>query len=105
MPKTKRKKIPEFGSLEEMASFFDTHNSTEYNLEPDYQLIEKWRAHIRVGREKATKNMNFRVTPKLIDRLRCISDLKGIPPQTLAKHYIQMGMLSDEMELSRKFKK
>ena len=59
MPKAIKKKMPDFKTLEEMANFFDTHDSTEYDLEPDNELTEKWRIYIRDKKEykgKTTKS-------------------------------------------------
>ncbi|MEW6203323.1 MAG: CopG family antitoxin [bacterium] len=59
MPKVIKKKMPEFKTIEEMVNFLDTHDSTEYDLEPDNELIEMWRTYIKEKiryKEKRTKS-------------------------------------------------
>ncbi len=87
------KKIPEFGSIEEEAEFWNTHDSTDYI---DWTKAEKT---IFPNLKPSTESISIRLPAPLLARIKELANKKDVPYQSLMKVY-----LSDcvDKELARK---
>jgi hypothetical protein len=76
----KGRKIPEFGSVEEEAEFWDKHDTVDFESE------------FRPTRVRFAKNLSqgitVRMDPATLSRLRSIARQKGIGPTTLVRMWI-----------------
>lgn len=74
------RRIPQFGSYEEEATFWDTHDTTDFEDE------------FRPGRARFAKNLsetlNIRLDNETLQGLREQARQKGIGPTTLARMWI-----------------
>ncbi len=73
-------KIPEFKSYEEEAEFWDTHDTTDF--EDEFKPVK-----VRFAKNLAS-NLNVRLDPETLERLRKLAHDKGIGPTTLARMWI-----------------
>ena len=82
-------KIPRFANEQEEADFWATHDATEYlnETEPEYAVF--------VDARPPKKQISLRLDPDTIDRLKAISDQKGIGYQTLIRMWV-MERLTQE---------
>jgi CopG antitoxin of type II toxin-antitoxin system len=85
------KRIPRFSSLEEMAEFWDTHDSSEY--EHEFEPVE-----FEIAKPlKSTWMLSIRLDKETFDALREIAKPKGLGASTLARMWIL-----EELERVRK---
>ena len=75
-----RKRIPDLKTDEEIAEFWDTHDSTEY--EHDTEPVE-----VSFPRPRL-KQVCLRLHPSHIDRLKEIAATKGVGYQTMLRMWI-----------------
>lgn len=71
------KKIPNFKNEEEMAGFWDTHDSTEYESEI-----------IKTPGKKPKRVLSMRLDEDTIKQIETIAEKKGIWATTLARMWI-----------------
>ena len=74
MAENKPKKMPEFGALDELVSFFDTHDMGEYweSLpEAEFDVDIQRRTHV------------FSLEEALVERLTAVSKAKRVPSERL----------------------
>jgi hypothetical protein len=78
--KSRAQRIPEFASREEEATFWDTHDLTDYldELEPVEVRFTK----------KLSAGITIRLTPAMMERLQAEAQRKGVGPSTLARMWI-----------------
>jgi len=87
--KKEMKQIPRFSSLEEMAEFWDTHDSSEYEFEPvEFEIAKPL---------KSTWMLSIRLDKETFDALQAIAKPKGLGASTLARMWIL-----EELERVRK---
>lgn len=82
-------KIPKFANEQEEAEFWDTHDATEFldDTEPQHVAF--------VDSRPPKQQISLRLDPDTIDRLKSISDQKGIGYQTLIRMWV-MERLAQE---------
>jgi len=83
------KKIPEFGSIQEEADFWDTHSINDYLPELKETTVEY---NPRIKKES---NVVLRMEPELKKRLSALSRKKGISLSTLVRLWL-IEKLGDE---------
>lgn len=80
--KKETKRIPRFSSIEEMAEFWDTHDSSEY--EHEFEPVE-----FEIAKPlKSTWMLSIRLDKETFDALRAIAKPKGLGASTLARMWI-----------------
>ena len=87
----KKKRSPDFASIEEEAEFWDTHDTTEYEheFEPVELTFERPLKH--------TWMLSIRLDKETFDELKAIAKPKGLGASTLARMWIL-----EELERARK---
>ncbi len=76
------KRIPRFSSIEEMAEFWDTHDSSEY--EHEFEPVE-----FEIAKPlKSTWMLSIRLEKETFDALQAIAKPKGLGASTLARMWI-----------------
>lgn len=75
-----KSRIPEFGSYEEEAEFWDSHDMGDYWEETEAVEMKFSR--------NLSENLTVRLSPEAIAILRKQADLMGIGPSTLARIWI-----------------
>ncbi|MGI8855582.1 MAG: CopG family antitoxin [Thermomicrobiales bacterium] len=89
--KKEMKQIPRFSSLEEMAEFWDTHDSSEY--EHEFEPVE-----FEIAKPlRSIWMLSIRLDKETFDALREIAKPKGLGASTLARMWIL-----EELERVRK---
>ena len=88
-PTAKKLPVPEFGSIQEEAEFWDTHDTTDYaweEVDDDLEFI--------FVKEQNKKGMTVRLEPDILTLLTHEAREQGIGPSTLARMII-LGYLKD----------
>ena len=75
-----RHRIPEFKNRQEMAEWFDTHDTADY--EDEFKQVQ-----VRFAKN-LSGNINVRLDPDSLAQLRQQAHAKGIGPTTLARMWI-----------------
>jgi predicted DNA binding CopG/RHH family protein len=91
MTQTKHKKsrIPEFSSVEEEATWWETHNLADY--QDEFEIVEaKFAKNLSHG-------LTIRLDPEILAKVRTLAKQKGIGPTTL----IRMWILEDLEKLEK----
>lgn len=92
MTKSKYDPIPdEFKSIEEAATFWDTHSLADYE---DLQQNTDFKVHL-----KSEKNY-FAIDRELSDNIDNIAHIKGILPETLVNLWIQEKIIENQNALT-----
>lgn len=73
-------RIPEFATREEMAEWFDTHDTADY--EDEFHPVKARFA------KNLSENINVRLDADSLQKLRSEAHEKGIGPTTLARMWI-----------------
>ncbi len=83
------KKLPRFGSEEEEAEFWDTHNSLDY-IESDKQVEIELAPELaaKIAERSKTKRVTLRLRVSQIEAAKRIAKEKDIPYQTLLRSWI-----------------
>lgn len=84
-------KIPQFGSEQEEAEFWATHDSTQYLK--DTEAVD---VTFRDARPRKTQ-ISLRLDADSIDRLRVVAERKGVGYQTLIRMWV-MERLAEEQK-------
>ncbi len=84
MAENESKRVPEFGSIDELIEFFETHDMGEY-----WDQMPK--AHFDVDIRKRTHI--FAISDELADRLTEIAKAKQIPSETLVEMWLREKVL------------
>jgi predicted DNA binding CopG/RHH family protein len=89
MTQTKQRKsrIPEFSSLEEEATWWETHNLADY--QDEFETVETKFA------KNLSQGLTIRLDPATLAKVRSLAKKKGIGPTTL----IRMWILEDLEQL------
>ncbi len=88
------KPVPNFKSLEEEALFWDTHDTTEYDLEDLNETIElagPLRARIEKKHAERLAAL-LKLEPKQLRTTQRIARRKGVASETLIKTWIDEGL-------------
>lgn len=75
-----RSRIPDFKSREEMAEWFDTHDTADY--EDEFKPVK-----VRFAKN-LSEGITIRLDPKTLQALREQAKEKGIGPSTLARMWV-----------------
>jgi predicted DNA binding CopG/RHH family protein len=89
------KKIPSFDSQVEEASFWDTHDSSEYI---DWSQAKKT---ILPNLKSSTESISLRLPSPLLARIKELANEKDVPYQSLMKVYLS-DQVRRELKLVRK---
>ena len=82
MKKRTKSRIPEFKTLEEEASFWDTHSFTDFEDElEDVDIV------VELGKPRK-ETLVLRLQKDLKDKLKQIADKKGVNVSTLARIWL-----------------
>ena len=84
MPKSRSRKLPEFGSIAELTRFFDTHDMGEYAKE----LPE---AHFEVTMK--SRKYLVAIDGKLMSKVTKIARSKKLPPEQLTTSWLEEKVL------------
>jgi predicted DNA binding CopG/RHH family protein len=82
-------KIPQFVNEQEEADFWATHDATEHLDETEPEQV------VFVDARPPKKQISLRLDPDAIERLKAISDQKGMGYQTLIRMWV-MERLTQE---------
>ncbi len=80
MAKSKSKKLPSFGSLDELVQFFDTHDLGEY-----WESMPK--AHFEVDIKRRTHLVA--IDDEIMSKLTDIAKSKKVPPEKLINSWLK----------------
>ena len=82
MPKKKSSKppIPEFATIEEEATFWDTHSTADY--EDEFRPVRA-----RFAKRLST-GVTIRLDPDTLEQLRTLAHERGIGPTTLIRMWV-----------------
>lgn len=88
------KPVPDFKNLEEEANFWDTHDTTEYDLEDLRETIEiAGPLKARIEKRRAERLAAFlKLEPKQLRTTQRIARRKGVASETLIKTWIDEGL-------------
>ena len=92
MTALRKKRIPEFRSIEEEAEFWDTHDTTDYEIE--WKLVK-----VRFAKN-LSQGITIRFSPKTLAELRKTADRRGLGPTTLARMWILERLRTDKSSAS-----
>jgi hypothetical protein len=81
-PAERRSRIPQFGSIEKEAEFWDTHPTSEFEDEFEEVSVD---VRFLVTRGEPKKGITVRLTQDTFDALRREARARGIGPSTLAR--------------------
>lgn len=84
MAKSKLKPVPQFGSLDKLVEFFDTHDMGEY-------LDDMPEAHFDIDIKRRTHV--FSLDEDLAERVTAIAKAKRIPSKTLINEWVREKVL------------
>ena len=73
-----KKPIPEFGSIQEEAEFWDTHDTTDYEWRPVKVRFNK----------NLSQGITVRFDPATLEELRAVAHSRGIGPTTLVRMWL-----------------
>lgn len=73
-------RVPEFSSIEEEATFWDTHDTTDF--EDEMRPVR-----VRFARN-LSRGITIRLDSETLEKLRLLAKKKGIGPTTLARMWI-----------------
>jgi predicted DNA binding CopG/RHH family protein len=76
------KRIPDFGSFEEEARFWNSHDSTEYI---DWSKSERT---VFSNLKPTTESISLRLPSPLLARLKGLANERDVPYQSLLKMYL-----------------
>lgn len=83
-----KSRIPEFGSIEEEAEFWDSHDTTDY--EDEFKPVR-----VRFAKN-LSEGITIRVDPQTVAKLRSCAHKKGVGPTTLARMWILERLEGEE---------
>jgi len=88
------KPVPVFKSLEEEARFWDTHDTTEYDLEDSAEPLEVGGALLaRVEKRRAERLAALlKLEPKRLRATQRLARRKGVTSEVLIKAWIDEGL-------------
>jgi hypothetical protein len=95
MTQTKKQKsrIPEFSSLEEEATWWETHNLADY--QDEFEIVEaKFAKNLSHG-------LTIRLDPETLAKVRSLAKKKGIGPTTLIRMWILEDLEKLEQQASQ----
>jgi len=95
------KPIPNYKSLEEEAHFWDTHDTTEYDLEDLDETIEvagPLKARIEKRRAERLAAL-LKLEPKQLRAAKKIAQRKGTTSEALLKTWIDEGLQRETMRI------
>ena len=81
-------RIPEFASIEEEASFWDTHSTADY-------AEEFTPVRLRFAKRLST-GVTIRLDPDTLERLRTLAHQQGIGPTTLIRMWVLERLTQQE---------
>ncbi len=93
--------MPVFKSLEEEACFWDTHDTTEYDLEDMDETIEvggALKASVEKRRAERLAAL-LRLEPKRLRATQRLARRKGVTSKVLIKTWIDEGLRREKVEL------
>ncbi len=80
--------IPEFKNIEEMAEFWDTHDSTDYQWEPvtDIKFSKNLKSvYLNGGKQIKSKIVQMRLDKETISAMEKVARQKGVGTSTAAR--------------------
>jgi len=80
MSKAVKQRVPEFPSVEEEAEFWDTHDTTDYELE--------WESVKVRFAKNLSQGITIRFSPSTLAQLRQTAHHRGVGPTTLARMWV-----------------
>jgi predicted DNA binding CopG/RHH family protein len=88
MERPTKNRIPEFKSVEEEASFWDSHDTTDF--EEEFKPV-------KVDFAKNLSNgLTIRLNPQTLEKLRAEAHAKGIGPTTLVRMWVIEHLRGDK---------
>ncbi len=79
----KLKTVPKFKSEPEEASFWDTHDFTDY-YDVSKMIVNPSFPNLKLS----TKNITMRVSESMLNELKMLANKKDVPYQSLVKMYL-----------------